>query len=54
MIEISFVPEFQISEKDSIAINNLVQKSFPEVDYKLEIILNKHHITEFLLKKMTH
>lgn len=29
MIEISFVPEFQISEKDSIAINNLVQKSFP-------------------------
>ena len=34
MIEISFVPEFQISEKDSIAINNLVQKSFPEVDYK--------------------
>ena len=34
MIKISFVPEFQISEKDSIAINNLVQKSFPEVDYK--------------------
>ena len=29
MIEISFIAEFQISEKDSIAINNLVQKSFP-------------------------
>jgi len=50
MIEISFVPEFQISEKDSIAINNL----FLKLIIKVEIILNKHHITELLLKKMTH
>jgi len=54
MIEISFVPEFQISEKDSIAINNLVQNLFLKLIIKVEIILNKHHITELLLKKMTH
>ena len=34
MIKTTFIPEFQITKKDSLAISNLIQAYFPEVDYK--------------------
>ena len=34
MIKTTFIPEFQITKEDSLAISNLIQSYFPEVDYK--------------------
>ena len=34
MIKSTFITEFQITKEDSLAINNLVQDNFPEVNYE--------------------
>jgi N-acetylglutamate synthase-like GNAT family acetyltransferase len=34
MIEITFIPEFKITREDSLACNNLIQASFPEIDFQ--------------------
>ena len=34
MIEITFIPEFKITKKDSLSCNNLIQESFSKLDFK--------------------
>ena len=34
MIKTTFITELQITKEDSLAINNLVEDNFPEVNYE--------------------
>lgn len=34
MIELTFIPEFQITKEDSVSCSNLIQEFFPECDFQ--------------------